>query len=77
MCSETALNLTEGTTRVASRVDLQPNGSHRPAGSVSGYLDFGTLTIPPRPSFEIGLAETELVARKVAENASIRLLRNS
>jgi hypothetical protein len=44
---------------------------------VSGYLEFGTLTIPARPSFELGLAETELVARKVAENASIRLLRDS
>jgi hypothetical protein len=49
-------------------------GSENP---IAAYQEFGTMTIPARPSFEIGLAETELVARTAAQNASIRLLRDT
>ena len=44
---------------------------------ISAYQEFGTATIPARPAFEIGLAETEAVARAAAVNASVRLLRDS
>jgi hypothetical protein len=43
----------------------------------SGWLEFGTATIPARPSFEIGLMETEMVAKGVSLNASVKLLRDS
>jgi len=44
---------------------------------IAHYHEFGTPTIPARPAFEIGLAETEPVARMAAVAASVRLLRDT
>jgi phage gpG-like protein len=47
------------------------------ADPIAAYQEFGTATIPARPAFRIGLAETETVARAESVDASVRLLRDT